>query len=85
MKNASVAIAVFGLLGLAACDRGNQDQLNQVEVNQPAPDNLDELSDQAANVAAQAQELENKSEELKNTTDNAVGPQTPADENIQGM
>jgi ABC-type oligopeptide transport system substrate-binding subunit len=85
MKRASLAAVAFGLLALAACNRNNPDQLNQVETNQPSADNLDELSNQAANVAAESQALENQAEQLNRTAQNATGAQTPADENIQGM
>jgi lipopolysaccharide export system protein LptA len=85
MKRASLAAVAFGLLALAACNRNNPDQLNQVEANQPSADNLDELSNQAANVAAESRALENQAEQLNQTAQNAAGAQTPADENIQGM
>jgi hypothetical protein len=86
MKIRTFALAASGLLALAACDRGNQDQLNASDVN--ATQNLDELSDDAANVASEAQALENHAEQLNQEaqdTQDAAGAQTPADENIQGM
>ena len=85
MKKASfVAIAVT-LLGVAACNRGNQDQLNASDLN--ATQSLDELSNDAANLASESQQLQNQAEQLNQEaqSDNAQGPQTEADENIQGM
>lgn len=86
MKKASLAAIASGLLALAACDRGNQDQLNASEAN--AAENLDELSNDAANLASESQQLENQAAQLNEqaqAVDNASGPETPADENIQGM
>lgn len=88
MNKASLAVVVVGLIALTACGRNNQDQLTNSDVNAVAQDNLDELSNQAANVAAESQALEQQSADLNaqaQTTDNAAGAQTPADENIVGM
>ena len=85
MKNASLAAVAFGLLTLAACNRSNPDALNENDIN---AQNLDELSNAAANVASESQELQNQAANLENQAqnlDNASGAQTPADENIQGM
>ncbi|HET9810404.1 MAG TPA: hypothetical protein VFP53_01755 [Sphingomicrobium sp.] len=84
----AIAAAALGLLALGGCNRSNPDQLNEVETNQPAAEDLNALSDEAANVAAEAQALENQAEQLNReaqATDNAVGAVTPEDENIQGM
>ena len=88
MKTISLAAAAVAVLALAACDRGKQEQLgNDVELNAAAPEDLNVLSDQAAEVAAQAQELQNQAAELEQDTqpENAMGLETPEDENIQGM
>jgi peptidoglycan hydrolase CwlO-like protein len=85
MKKASLAVA-FGLLALAACGRSNQDQLNQADVKQAG--SLDELSDEAANVASEAQALENQADQLNQeaqAADSAAGAETTNDEDIQGM
>ena len=94
MHKLGLAVAALGLLAVAACDSGEQDRLgDNVEVNAAPPEDLNALSDQAANLAAEAEALENQSEQLQDEaenataapTDNASGPETPADENIQGM
>ena len=90
MRNFSLAAAAIGLLALAACDRGRQEQLgNDVELNAAEPtEDLNALSDQAAEVAAEAQELQNQANQIEQETqpaDEATGPETPEDENIQGM
>ena len=94
MRKIGLAIAALGLFGVAACDRGSEDRLgDDVEVNAVPAEDLNALSDQAANLAAEAEALENQSQELANeatntinaAADNAVGAETEADENIQGM
>lgn len=84
MKKATLAAVGFGLLSLGACGRGDQDQLNEADIN--AMESLDELSDEAANVAAEASALENQAANLEQEAqDDSTGPETPADENIAGM
>ena len=88
MKKISLAAAALGLLALAACDRGKQEQLgNDVELNAAPAEDLNALSDQAAEVAAEAEVLQNQAATLEqeSTAENLTGPETPADENIQGM
>ena len=84
MRKATLIAVSCAVVALAGCNRGNQDQLNASDVEQ----NLDALSNDAANVASEAQELQNQAANLENqaqSIDNASGPETPADENIQGM
>ena len=84
MKKATLIAVTCALVALSGCNSGNQDQLNANDVGQ----NLDQLSNDAANVASEAQELQNQAANLDNqaqAVDNAPGAETPADENIQGM
>jgi outer membrane murein-binding lipoprotein Lpp len=84
MKKATLIAVTCALVALGGCNSGNQDQLNAKDVGQ----NLDQLSNDAANVASEAQELQNQAANLDNqaqAVDNASGAETPADENIQGM
>ncbi len=84
MKKSGLAVVAFTFLVLAACGQKNQDQLNQADMN--ATDNLDMLANEAANQASEQDVLQNQQQQLNSeTTDNAPGVQTPADENIQGM
>lgn len=92
MKKFALALTAVSFAALGACDRGREDQLgNNVELNSVGPtDDLNTLSDDAANVASESQALENQAAQLEQqvqnaTTDNATGPETPADEDIQGM
>ena len=82
MSKASLAAVAFGLLALAACGRSDEDQLNATETNAIA-DDLDALSNQAANLA-EAEALENQAEQLnQEATD--TGAETADEENIAGM
>jgi hypothetical protein len=84
MKKSSLAVVTFGLLALAACGRSDRDQLNAADINEMQ--SLDELSNEAANVAAEAQALENQAANLESEAqDNAAGAETTYDENIAGM
>jgi hypothetical protein len=92
MKKASLAIIAIGTLTLAACGGQNEDQLNQADINVESTGDLDELSDEAANVASEAQALENQAAEIERQAQQAQQSQqgaaeedTKYDENIQGM
>lgn len=87
MKRLTLAATILAFLSLAACGRSDQDQLNATETN-AAGETLDELSDDAANLAAEADALESQAAQLNQeaqAADDATGPETPADENIAGM
>ena len=88
MRKASLAVAAIALVALAGCGGRDQDQLNEAEINISETDDLNQLSDNAASLAAEAEQLENQAAELDNqaqAADEATGAETPADENIQGM
>ena len=87
MKKLALTAAALAAISLGGCHKNNPDQLDEnVQVSQS--DNLNALSNQAANVASEAQVLQNQAEQLNEeakAVDNANGPKTPADENIEGM
>ena len=84
MNKASLAAVGISILALAACGRNDQDQLNTTEINEMQ--SLDDLSNDAANVASEAAALENQAANLEQEAQSdGTGPQTPADENIAGM
>lgn len=84
MKKSKLAVLGLGLLALAACGQGNQDQLNQADLNSESQ-NLDELSNEAANAASEENVLQSQQEQLNQDAGSGAGAKTPADENIQGM
>jgi hypothetical protein len=89
----SMKMRVFALTGaaaltLAACSSGDQDAVNNAEMNQPAAD-LNGLADDAANDAANAEAdaLGNQQDQLEqeNVTDNTVNPADADEQNVSGM
>ena len=85
MKKLAFALIGTGALLTAACHRGNEDQVNNVEMNQPAPE-LNALANEAANVANEADALNAQAQNLENeSTDNTVNPKDADEQNVAGM
>ena len=82
MKRLTLVTVSAAVLALAACDRGNEDQVQNAELNQPAAEQLNELANQAAMDAANAQAAAN---ELNAAADNAVNPHEADEQNVSGM
>ena len=89
MKRLGFAAAAASLIALGACSGNNEDALTDTETNTAVEDDLDNLSDQAADVANEAEILEDQAANLQQEAappaDDATGAETPADENIAGM
>ena len=85
MKKLTFALVGTAALFTAACNRGNEDQVNNAEVNQPASD-LNALANNAANVANEADALNAQAQNLANeSTDNTVNPKDADEQNVSGM
>ena len=86
MKKFVFALAATTVLLTAACSKGNEDQVNNAEMNQPESD-LNALADNAANVANEAEALNQQAQNLENeaTTDNTVNPKDADEQNVSGM
>jgi len=85
MKKLTFALVGTAALLTAACNRGNEDQVNNAEVNQPASD-LNALANTAANVANEADALNAQAQNLANeSTDNTVNPKDADEQNVSGM
>lgn len=87
MKKLVFALTGVAALALAACSSNDQDQVNNVEMNQPASD-LNTLSTEAANDAANAEAdaLGNQVNQLENqSADNTVNPDDAQEQNVSGM
>jgi len=86
MKKLTFALVGTAALLTAACNRGNEDQVNNAEVNQPASD-LNALANNAANVANEADALNAQAQNLANesTDDNTVNPKDADEQNVSGM
>jgi len=91
MKRFSFAIVATAGLMLASCG-GNDDTINEVDVNAAQSDQLNDLSSAAANDAANSMEMEtlgNQANQLEQeATENSAAETTDADEeamNVSGM
>jgi hypothetical protein len=77
-----------GALLTAACNKGNEDQVNNAEMNQPAPE-LNALANEAANTANEAEALNTQAQNLANeanaVSDNTVNPKDADEQNVSGM
>ena len=85
MKKLAFVLVGAGALLTAACNKGNEDQVNNAEMNQPASD-LNTLSSDAANDAANAEAdaLGNQENQLENET-NTLSPSDAQEQNVAGM
>ena len=87
MKMRVFALTGASALMLAACSSGDQDTVDNAEMNQPAAD-LNGLADEAANDAANAEAaaLGNQQDQLEQeNADNTVNPADADEQNVSGM
>ena len=85
-----VAFVTIGTaLALAGCHKDNQDAVQNAELNQPAAEQINELANQAAMDAANAQAAANSAKQASNdlnaAADNAVNPKEADEQNVSGM
>jgi uncharacterized lipoprotein NlpE involved in copper resistance len=89
MKRLVFAFVGTAALTLAGCNNNNQDAVQNAELNQPSSDELNELANQAAMDAANAQaaanNAQNAANELNAAADNAVSPAEADEQNVSGM
>ena len=86
MKKLTFALVGTAALLTAACNRGNEDQVNNAEMNQPSSSDLNALANDAANVANEAQALNAQAQNLQNEAeDNTVNPKDADEQNVSGM
>jgi hypothetical protein len=90
MKKLTFVTIGAAVLVLSACNRGNEDAVQNAELNQPAPEQLNELANQAAMDAANAQAAANSAQNAANVlnaaAENATTNPAEADEqNVSGM
>jgi hypothetical protein len=91
MRKLAFACVGIAALGLAACSGNNQDAVNNAELNQPAVEDLNQSSMDAANAAANAEaaSLGNQQAELNSENaaaeDNTVNPTDAQEQNVSGM
>ena len=85
-----LTFAVIGAVALmtGACSGGNEDQVNNAEMNQTGAE-LNDLANDAAN-SAEADALGNQQNQLEennaaDVTDNTVNPKDADEQNVSGM
>ena len=87
MKKLTFAVVGAAALLTCACNRGNEDQVNNVELNQPATE-LNDLANDAANNAV-TDSLGNQQQQLDqntaNASDNTTNPADADEQNVSGM
>ena len=86
MKKLAFACVGTAVLALSACNNGNQDAVQNAELNQPDAEQLNELANQAA-VDANAQAPVNNTLQDENAAavDNTVNPKEADEQNVSGM
>jgi hypothetical protein len=75
-------------LTLGACHNSNQDAVQNAELNQPNADELNQLSSDAANDAANSATLGNQQNQLEQNAaadTNTVNPTDAQEQNVSGM
>ena len=89
MKKLAFVVAGSAALALGACSGKNQDAVQNAEINQPQADQLNELANQAAQDAANAQAAANNAAQAANeanaVADNTVNPKEADEQNVSGM
>ena len=90
MKRLAFALLGTASLVLAGCNKGNEDAVQNAEINQPDAEQLNELANQAAMDAANAQAAANNAQQAANelnaaAADNTVSPQEADEQNVSGM
>ena len=88
MKRLVIILTGTAALMLGACSGGNEDQVNNAELNQPAAE-LNDLATDAANTAAEANALANQAQNLADeanaAADNTANPEDADEQNVAGM
>lgn len=89
MKRLAFVIAGMTVLALAGCHSSNQDAVQNAELNQPNADELNQLSSEAANDAANsAATLGNQQNQLNENAaaeENTTNPTDAQEQNVSGM
>jgi hypothetical protein len=87
MKRLVFAIGGAAALALAGCSGGNQDAVNNAELNQPAAEDLNALANDAAN-NAEDQALGNQQQQLDENAaadENGTNPSEAQEQNVDAM
>lgn len=90
MKKLNIALLATASLSIAACSSNNPDAVDNAEMNQPASDDLNAMSSEAANDAAnaEAEALGTQQQQLEQAppvADNVTNPTDEDEQNVSGM
>jgi hypothetical protein len=90
MKRLAFVSIGMAALALAACNKGNQDAVQNAELNQPDAEQLNELANQAAmdaaaNEAAAQKQIDKAMNEQNAVVENVVNPKEADEQNVSGM
>lgn len=89
MRKLVIALIATASLSIAACGSNNQDAIENAELNQPAADDLNAISLDAANDAAnaEAEALGTQAQQLEQAPadDNTTNPADADEQNVTGM
>lgn len=89
MKKLVIALIATASMSLAACSGNNQDAVDNAELNQPAADDLNAMSSDAANDAAnaEAEALGTQAQQLDQApaNDSTANPTDADEQNVSGM
>jgi hypothetical protein len=90
MKRLAFVSIGMAALALAACNKGNQDAVQNAELNQPDAEQLNELANQAAmdaaaNEAAAQNQIDKAMNEQNAVVENVVNPKEADEQNVSGM
>lgn len=90
MKRLAFVTIGTAALALAGCNKSNPDAVQNAEINQPDADQLNELANQAAMDAANAQAAAANAQAAANelnaaAADSTVNPQEADEQNVSGM
>ncbi|HEV2593805.1 MAG TPA: hypothetical protein VGU01_01235 [Sphingomicrobium sp.] len=76
-------------IALGACNKSNPDAVQNAEINQPQAEQLNDLANQAAEDAANAQAAANNAQQAANeanaAADNTTNPKEADEQNVSGM
>lgn len=87
MKKLAFVVLGSAALSLAGCGSGNQDAVENVEMNQPAAELNGLANDAAIDANAEAAALGTQQQQLEqeNAVDNATSPTDEQEQNVEGM
>ena len=87
MKRLTFVTIGTAALALAACNKGNQDAVQNAEINQPDADQMNELNQAAMDAAndAAAANAASAANAANAVADNAINPKEADEQNVSGM